>query len=47
MDKMKDNQIWFDFVLHEIIWFISQSPHIHRQERKHKKNLEQSRKVFK
>lgn len=25
MNGMKDNQIWFDFVLHEIIWFISQS----------------------
>ena len=32
MDEMKDNQSWFDFVLHEIIWFISQS-HIHRRRR--------------
>lgn len=37
MDKMKDNQIWFDFVLHEIIWFISQSLHIHRRAWRQKK----------
>lgn len=32
--KMKDNQIRFDFVLHEIIWFISQSHHIHPRVKK-------------
>lgn len=38
LHKMKDNQIWFDFVLHEIIWFISQSLHIHRRKQERRKN---------
>lgn len=42
MDEMKDNQIWFDFVLHEIIWFISQSLNVDRRAQAPRKREEKS-----